>query len=421
MKEKKRVVVGLSGGVDSTVAAYLLTRQGYDVTGIFMKNWHDSSVTISGDCPWKEDSTDAMLVAHKLGIPFYVLDFSKVYYERIVQDMFSQYQSGRTPNPDILCNREIKFDVFMDAALKLGADYVATGHYCIKEGVRTPKGTEYRLIEGADPNKDQSYFLCQLNQKQLACALFPIGSLRKDEVREIARKEGFVTAGKKDSQGLCFVGKVKLPDFLQQKLKPEKGDTYIIPREACLNNGSSAFHSEIEKLSPELLRAACLPPVFSSNQGRKAGTHNGAHFFTIGQRKGLDIGGSKKPLYVISTDTLNNIVYAGEGSDHPGLLRYGLFIQADDIHWIRETYRMKPGDQVYCKARIRHRQPLAAARLIMKAGGLYVLFEKGQRGIAPGQFAAFYSKIDSSSGNGGSGVSHECTGSGVIAATSPPL
>ncbi|MBT8324533.1 MAG: tRNA 2-thiouridine(34) synthase MnmA, partial [Winogradskyella sp.] len=218
----KRVIVGLSGGVDSSVAAYLMKQQGYEVIGLFMKNWHDDSVTISDECPWLEDSNDAMIVADKLGIPFQTVDLSEAYKERIVDYMFSEYEKGRTPNPDVLCNREIKFDVFLKIALDLGADYVATGHYCRKASIEKNGESIFRLLAGKDSNKDQSYFLCQLSQNQLSKALFPLGDLTKPQVRQIASEQNLITAEKKDSQGLCFIGKVRLPDFLQQKLQPKE-------------------------------------------------------------------------------------------------------------------------------------------------------------------------------------------------------
>ena len=230
----KRVIIGLSGGVDSSVAAYLLKEQGYEVIGLFMKNWHDDSVTISKECPWLEDSNDAMLVADKLGIPFQVVDLSEQYKERIVDYMFREYEMGRTPNPDILCNREIKFDVFMEIALGLGADFVATGHYCRRDVLEIQGKKIYRLLAGKDANKDQSYFLCQLSQHQLSRSLFPIGELTKTEVRKIASDQGLVTAEKKDSQGLCFIGKVRLPEFLQQILMPKEGLSVQIPEDAAV-------------------------------------------------------------------------------------------------------------------------------------------------------------------------------------------
>ncbi|WP_209331783.1 tRNA 2-thiouridine(34) synthase MnmA [Lunatimonas salinarum] len=384
MEKQKRVVVGLSGGVDSSVAAYLLLQQGYEVIGMFMKNWHDESVTISNECPWMEDSTDAMLVAEKLGIPFQAIDLSKEYRERIVDYMFSEYESGRTPNPDILCNREIKFDIFLKAAEKLKADFVATGHYCRKGEIEQGGKTIYQLLAGVDTNKDQSYFLCQLNQAQLAKALFPIGHLQKSDVRKIAKEQDLVTADKKDSQGLCFIGKVRLPEFLQQQLLPKKGDILVIPED------SPVYADRKVSSTGNLLDRRCLSVTYEPHHGKKVGEHNGAHYFTIGQRKGLQVGGTGKPLFVIATDTQANIVYTGLGEDHTGLLREGLFVPMDDIHWIREDRRLKPGESARYLARIRYRQPLSQATLQMEANGLYVLFEKPQRGIASGQFVAWY-------------------------------
>jgi len=384
------VVVGLSGGVDSSVAAYLLLEAGYEVIGMFMKNWHDESVTISNECPWMEDSTDAMLVAEKLGIPFQAIDLSEDYRERIVDYMFAEYKAGRTPNPDILCNREIKFDIFLKAAEKLKADFVATGHYCQKGIINTGEQPVCQLLAGADPNKDQSYFLCQLNQYQLSRALFPIGHLQKSEVRQIAKEQELVTADKKDSQGLCFIGKVRLPDFLQQQLLPKKGDIIAIPADAAIYAGKQIPAGADLSEDQEVLDTICLPKTYSPELGSKIGEHNGAHYFTIGQRKGLQVGGTGKPLFVIATDTKENIIYTGLGEDHPGLLRYGLWVPAADIHWIREDRKLGIGEEARYRARIRYRQPLTAATLIQKQNGLYVIFDQPQRGVASGQFVAWY-------------------------------
>jgi tRNA-uridine 2-sulfurtransferase len=378
---KKRVVVGLSGGVDSSVAAYLLKEQGYEVIGMFMKNWHDDSVTISNECPWLDDSNDAMIVAQHLGIPFQAIDLSKEYKERIVDYMFAEYQRGRTPNPDILCNREIKFDVFLNAALKIGADFVATGHYCRKGEIQKDGKTYFQLLAGKDPNKDQSYFLCQLTQEHLSKALFPIGELLKPEVRAIAKKAGLATADKKDSQGLCFVGKVHLPDFLQQRLEPKKGKVIEVPYD------SDAFNNEVDE--PDLLTLT-KPYVLNPQLGNVVGEHNGAHFYTIGQRRGLNIGGYEKPLFVIGTDTEANVIYTGSGDDHPGLYRKGLFIPSADEHWIRKDLELKAGESRTYRARIRYRQPLEPCTLHKKEDGLYIVFDRPQRGVTPGQFAAWY-------------------------------
>ncbi|WP_373524429.1 tRNA 2-thiouridine(34) synthase MnmA [Aquiflexum sp.] len=391
MEKNIRVVVGLSGGVDSSVAAYLLKEQGYEVIGMFMKNWHDESVTISNECPWMEDSTDAMLVAEKLGIPFQAIDLSEEYRERIVDYMFSEYKAGRTPNPDILCNREIKFDIFLKAAQKLKADFVATGHYCQKGKLEVAGKTVYRLLAGADPNKDQSYFLCQLNQEQLAKALFPIGHLQKSEVRKIAKEQDLITADKKDSQGLCFIGKVRLPDFLQQQLQPKKGAIVVVPEELPIYKSKLVPAGiSFEDFDLDTLDSLCLPIKYSPDQGKKIGEHNGAHYFTVGQRKGLQVGGTGKPLFVIATDTQENIIYTGLGEDHPGLNRQGLFVPNKEIHWIREDLKLIVGESARYQARIRYRQPLTSATLIMKENGLYILFDQTQRGVASGQFVAWY-------------------------------
>ena len=394
----KRVVVGLSGGVDSSVAAYLLKKEGFEVIGLFMKNWHDTSVTISKECPWVEDSNDAMSVAETLEIPFQTIDLSKDYKERIVDYMFKEYKRGRTPNPDILCNREIKFDIFLKAALKLNADFVATGHYCRKDMVKINGSSTYQLKAGIDKNKDQSYFLCQLNQEQLSKALFPIGTLEKSEVRKIAQKAGLVTAEKKDSQGLCFIGKVKLPDFLQQQLKPKKGAVIEI------GNDHSLFIKKAlnkDDSSPETLITSSRKYEYSPNMGTEVGTHSGAHYFTIGQRKGINIGGKLEPLFVIDTDTVSNTIYVGQGTNHPGLFRPGLKVLNKDVHWVRNDLKLENGCSLKVLSRIRYRQKLEKAVIHQREDGLFVVFEKDQRGIAAGQFIAWY-------------VKDELLGSGVI-------
>lgn len=378
----KRVVLGLSGGVDSSVAAYLLLQQGYDVIGIFMRNWHDESVTINNECPWIDDSNDAMLVAEQLGIPFQVLDLSAEYKSRIVDYMFSEYEAGRTPNPDVLCNREIKFDIFLDAALKLGADFVATGHYCRKSSSLINGKEVYRLLAGIDQNKDQSYFLCQLTQNQLSKALFPIGELTKPQVRALAHEAGVVTADKKDSQGLCFIGKVKLPVFLQQQLAPKRGKIIEIAPDAPL------FSAPASGRDVEAVRFTSFS--YTENDGKLAGEHTGAHFYTVGQRRGLQVGGKEKPLFVLGTDVVNNLVFVGQGDDHPGLYRKGIFVVNTDAHWIREDLQLKAGESKRFLARIRYRQPLEWCTIEQGEEGLHVTFDDDQRGIAAGQFVAWY-------------------------------
>ncbi len=382
----KRVIVGLSGGVDSSVAAYLLKEQGYEVIGLFMKNWHDDSVTISNECPWLEDSNDAMLVADKLGIPFQVVDLSEQYKERIVDYMFREYELGRTPNPDVLCNREIKFDVFMKIALDLGADFVATGHYCRKSEFDKDGKKVYKLLAGKDNNKDQSYFLCQLSQDQLAKSLFPIGELTKPEVRKIATDLDLVTAEKKDSQGLCFIGKVRLPEFLQQKLKPIEGIIVDIPK------NSPIFDREVPKFKDkeEELEFNSKKIIYSKEDGKIVGKHQGSHYFTKGQRRGLAVGGTVEPLFVIDTDVDKNIIYTGEGKNHPGLYRNVLFVKNDEIHWIRPDLELKSGEEMEVMARIRYRQTLEKAKLYKFENGLYVAFENKQSAITEGQFVAWY-------------------------------
>jgi len=383
---KKRVVVGLSGGVDSSVAAYLLKEQGYEVIGLFMKNWHDDSVTISNECPWLDDSNDAMLVAEKLEIPFQTIDLSEEYKERIVDYMFHEYQMGRTPNPDVLCNREIKFDVFLKIALGLGADFVATGHYCQK-GIIEKNGKEiYQLISGKDPNKDQSYFLCQLSQEQLSKTLFPIGHLMKSEVRQIAAEQDLITADKRDSQGLCFIGKVRLPEFLQQKLAPKEGRIIEVPSTLSQYTVETpVFSTRKEEL--EFLSAKYH---YSKTDGKEVGIHQGAHYFTKGQRKGLGVGGTIEPLFVIDTDVEENIIYTGQGKSHPGLYRRGLFVKNEEIHWVREDLKLKEDEEMEVMARIRYRQPLEKAFLHQTFSGLYVIFENPQSAITEGQFVAWY-------------------------------
>ena len=393
----KRVIVGLSGGVDSSVAAYLLQQQGYEVIGLFMKNWHDDSVTISNECPWLEDSNDAMLVAEKLGIPFQTVDLSEQYKERIVDYMFNEYEKGRTPNPDVLCNREIKFDVFLKIALDLGADYVATGHYCRKDTIEKNGETVYRLLAGKDGNKDQSYFLCQLSQDQLSKALFPIGELTKPEVRKIAAEQGLITAEKRDSQGLCFIGKVRLPEFLQQQLKPKEGVIVEIDKDyEAYQNREPEFHSVQEKLD-----FLSQKKNYSLSDGKVVGKHQGAHYFTKGQRKGLAVGGTVEPLFVIDTDVEENVIYTGQGNTHPGLFRKALFVSKDELHWIREDLALNEGETMPVMARIRYRQPLQNATLHKVPSGLYVEFETPQSAITEGQFVAWY-------------LEDELVGSGVI-------
>ena len=394
----KRVVVGLSGGVDSSVAAYLLQQQGYEVIGLFMKNWHDDSVTISNECPWLEDSNDALLVAEKLGIPFQTVDLSEQYKDKIVDYMFREYEMGRTPNPDVLCNREIKFDVFMKIAMSLGADFVATGHYCRKGDIEINGKTTYQLLAGADANKDQSYFLCQLSQAQLSKSLFPIGELTKPEVRQIAMEMELVTAEKRDSQGLCFIGKVRLPEFLQQKLQPKTGNIVqidknhpIFSESAEILNGNSItdlqLHSKKLKFTPEM--------------GKIMGQHQGAHYFTVGQRKGLNVGGTTDPLFVIGTNVETNTIYVGLGANHPGLFRSALKVATNEVHWIRKDLELKNGENLDVMARIRYRQPLQKATLHQHNDGLFISFENPQSAITEGQFVAWY--------NG-----DELLGSGVI-------
>lgn len=381
------------------MAAHLLVEQGYEVIGLFMRNWHDDSVTISKSCPWIEDSNDAMLVAQKLGIPFQVIDLSEEYKERIVDYMFAEYEAGRTPNPDVLCNREIKFDTFLKAAERLNADFVATGHYCRKETTEVNGETVYRLLAGKDPNKDQSYFLCQLNQAQLAKALFPVGELQKSEVREIARRLDLVTADKKDSQGLCFIGKVRLPEFLQQQLKPKTGEILEVPQD--WSGFERPTNGALSNPDDETLKAVTAPYLYRPEVGKSVGQHNGAHYFTIGQRKGLAVGGTTEPLFVIDTDTRENVIYTGQGEEHPGLYRKGLFIPTEDVHWVRSDLKMEIGEERTYDCRIRYRQPLQKATLYLRKNGLFIVFESPQRGIARGQFAAWYDK-------------DELVGSGVI-------
>mgnify|MGYP003542729872 FL=1 len=393
----KRVVVGLSGGVDSSVAAYLLQQQGYEVIGLFMKNWHDDSVTISNECPWLEDSNDALLVAEKLGIPFQAVDLSEQYKEKIVDYMFNEYEKGRTPNPDILCNREIKFDVFMKIALDLGADFVATGHYCRKGEIEVDGKQVYQLLSGADNNKDQSYFLCQLSQEQLSKALFPIGELTKPEVRNIASEMELITAEKRDSQGLCFIGKVRLPEFLQQKLQPKEGLIIQIDKnDSIYTQENTETNSEEAVLEFE---ARNLP--YTPNMGKVMGKHQGAHYFTNGQRKGLNVGGTTEPLFVIATDVKTNTIYTGLGSEHPGLFKKALFVEESEVHWIRQDLALKMGETMEVMARIRYRQPLQKAILHQFENGMYVSFEEPQSAITEGQFVSWH-------------VGEELIGSGVI-------
>ena len=446
-----KVCIGLSGGVDSSVAALLLKQQGYDVFALFMQNWHDASTTLHGDCEWEEDRLVAEMVARKIGIPFYFVDLSKEYRQRVVDYMFDEYEKGRTPNPDVLCNREIKFDAFLKCAEKLGADFVATGHYCRKE---TKEGLDgslvHRILAGTDPNKDQSYFLCQLSQEQLAKAMFPIGDIIKPEVRRLAHEADLPSADKKDSQGICFVGKVDLPTFLQQKLKPCEGDIVEVYDAYYAENQQYSFIKDtlsklmadggdvkmitdyvsedkavavaasgcpfsmdnIAGLSDEDFLRLSQPVTYDISfetetyrSGRKhikktrykenpfgkiVGRHDGAQFYTIGQRKGLNVGGHKDSIFVIETDILKNIIYVGEGHTHKGLSRSCLRVAPEEIHWIRNDLAMSPGDIRRYRVRIRYRQPLQDATVVMRENGLYILFDQPQRGITPGQFAVWY-------------------------------
>ena len=376
-----RVVVGLSGGVDSSVAAYLLKQQGHEVIGLFMRNWHDTTGTLEGDCPWYDDQVFAELVAKKLDIPFRFVDLSEEYRRRVVDYMFAEYSAGRTPNPDVLCNREIKFDVFLKEALKMGAEYVATGHYCRKQTVVENGQEVYKLLAGSDPNKDQSYFLCQLTQEQLRYALFPIGDLLKPEVRRIAEEQKLATAKRKDSQGICFVGKVDLPVFLQQQIAAKQGNVHeILP----------SWRGYAQQPAEDDLAALAEPRHYTVRDGKKVGTHNGAHFYTIGQRKGLGIGGRKESLFIIATDVKENVIYVGESDAHPGLYRKALKLQSDALHWVNPADAMQVGERRCYDVRIRYRQPLQDATLVMRESGLYILFDSPQRGITPGQFAVWY-------------------------------
>lgn len=389
-----RVVVGLSGGVDSSVAAWLLKEQGHEVIGLFMINWHDTTGTLEGDCPWHDDRVFAELVARRLDIPFHTVDLSAEYRRRVVDYMFSEYERGRTPNPDVLCNREIKFDVFLKEALKLGADFVATGHYCRRAEETAPDGTTvYRLLAGVDPNKDQSYFLCQLSQEQLSRAIFPIGHLLKPEVRRLAAEQKLATAKRKDSQGICFVGKVDLPVFLQQKLAAKRGNVHEIRAD---------WPKYAQRGTTDDLESLTLPYRYTVRDGKKIGEHNGAHFYTIGQRKGLGIGGRKESLFVLATDVEQNVIYVGEGDSHPGLYRKALRIERSEVHWINPLRELHEGKSRRFMVRIRYRQPLQGAELFIRPTGAFLLFDEPQRGVTPGQFAAWYD-------------GDELVGSGVIA------
>lgn len=426
-----KICVGLSGGVDSSVAALLLKQQGYDVFAMFMQNWHDTEGTLHGDCEWEEDKFVAEMVARRIGIPFYFVDLSAQYRQRVVDYMFSEYEKGRTPNPDVLCNREIKFDAFLEAARKLGATHVATGHYCRKR--ENPDGT-FSLLEGVDPGKDQSYFLCQLSQEQLSAALFPIGDLCKDEVRRLAVEADLPSAQKKDSQGICFVGKVDLPVFLQQKLKSVEGDIVEVYdkfyEDSDFYNKQMELLSEVREavatgrisdISDETLEFLSRPVTYETiafktetyRSGHKhikktrnkanpwakvVGKHDGAQFFTLGQRKGLRVGGHEQPLFVIETDVARNIVYVGEGEEHKGLYRSVMKLDLPEVHYIRPCYELHDGDVRRVRVRIRYRQPLQGAVLIMRLSGLFVVFDEPQRSITPGQFAAVHLSEDDERG-----------------------
>lgn len=395
-----KVVVGLSGGVDSSVAAYVLKQQGHEVIGLFMKNWHDQTGVLEADCPWLEDKYDAEAVARKLGIPFHFVDLSKEYMARVADYMFAEYEKGRTPNPDVLCNREIKFDAFMEKALELGAEYVATGHYCRKETIVKDGVSIHRLLAGLDDNKDQSYFLCQLSQQQLSKALFPVGDVLKPDVRRIAGELKLITAHKKDSQGICFIGKVDLPVFLQQKLATKAGKVFLVEQDCELFNCN--WEESVQNPTDTVLTELSKPYAFHPRYGKKIGDHNGAHFYTIGQRKGLSIGGFAEPLFIIGVDVVYNQIYVGMGQNHPGLFRKVLHITEPEIHWVRPDLMMQPGESRRYSVRIRYRQPLQTATLHCRESGMFIVFDEMQRGITSGQFAAWYQE-------------DELIGSGVIA------
>jgi len=385
---KKTVVVAMSGGVDSSVAAYLLKEKKYNVIGLFMKNWHDTSVTVSDECPWLEDSYDAMNVAEKLNIPFQSIDLSDDYKLKIVDYMINEYEEGRTPNPDVLCNKEIKFDIFLKKSLSLGADFIATGHYARKTETKSGKKIIYKLLSAKDRLKDQSYFLCQLNQDQISKILFPIGELEKSEVRYIAKKQNLATAEKRDSQGLCFIGKVKLPDFLKQKLIERKGKVILIEKQSFLKRNKESFHKTFDTF----LDNNSKPLIFNLEDGDAIGYHTGAHFYTVGQRKGLSIGGAKKPLYILKTDVKNNIIYVGEGSDHPGLFRRGIAINIEKVHWVREDLKLSQNKFLKVKSRIRYRQKLMNSYLYMRNKKLFIIFDSPISSISEGQFVVWYIK-----------------------------
>ncbi len=376
----------MSGGVDSSVAALVLLQQGHDVIGLFMRNWNDASVTLEDECPWIEDSRDAMLVAEHLGIPFQILDLSEVYKTRIIDYMFDEYGKGRTPNPDILCNREIKFSIFLEEALKLGADFVATGHYARKESVWVNGNEEFRLLMGKDLNKDQSYFLCQLNQSQLSKALFPIGEMQKSAVRELAEKTALATASKKDSQGLCFIGHVRLPEFLQQQLQVKEGDVIEI------DNESSAVktHWQNVKSRNGLKDKDLWHAKFDATDGQCISRHQGAYYFTRGQRKGLNIGGKPQPLFIIHTDVEKNLIFVGQGEDHLGLYSAGLFVDDKEAHWLRPSVTQRVLDSDNVQGRFRYRQELFFCQVLKSQNGYNILFQEPQKSVSPGQFIALY-------------------------------
>lgn len=364
MAKKPKVLLGMSGGVDSSVSAVLLLEQGYEVIGGFMKNWSDGASTPHNpllergeapeECSWRTERRDAMRVASQLGIEFYTFDFEEEYRKKVYEYMISEYKAGRTPNPDVLCNKYMKFDLFMREAEKLGCDFVATGHYA--RVVRDQDGMTH-LLAGVDQNKDQSYFLCQLNQGQLRRVLFPIGELEKSQVREIAHKYNLVVADKKDSQGICFVGKVDMKDFLEARIQPHEGNIV-------------------------------------TTDGKVIGQHHGFEFYTIGQRGGLGVGGGT-PYYVVERKPETNEVIVAVGDEDPALFKSELHA-TNLTETVLGNFIKYRGQKI--QARIRYRQPLADCTF----DGKKVVFDKPQRAVAPGQFIAFY-------------VGDELIGSGIIA------
>lgn len=386
-----QVVLGLSGGVDSSVAAFMLQKK-YQVVSIFMKIDNHKIIgnklnSVTNICNSDQDYKDAILISNKLKIPFTVIDITKIYKKYIISYIYKEYSLGRTPNPDIICNKLIKFNILIKISISLGINKIATGHYAIvKKCYNKNNKKVYKLFSGVDPSKDQSYFLSQLNQHQLSKSIFPLGFYKKKHIRKIAHKIGLITYNKKDSQGLCFVGKISLTSFLHKKFATYKGKIIKIPNNSYLY-ATTNIHNKKKKL---IFLSKAIE--YKENDGYVIGSHNGAFAYTKGQRKGLKIGGLTTPLFVLDTDTINNIIYVGQGRNHPGLYRKVVFTKKHKINCIGCELIIDNDLMIIKKisCRIRYRQNLQKAIMYIYKEGIYTEFLKKQFSITEGQFITWY-------------------------------